>query len=55
MSQKRTKQASKHTVKEVLASLEWSTEDGKLVLMSPITQEFVTIEMSAINGQTKQG
>ena len=49
MSQKKTKQTNKHTVKEVLASLQWSVEKGKLLLCSPITDEFVTINLSAIN------
>lgn len=49
MSQKQVKQSKKHTVKEVLASLQWSIEDGKLQLLSPITDEFVTISLSAIN------
>jgi hypothetical protein len=48
MSQKQTKGAKKHTVKEVLASIQWSTENNKLILLSPITDEFVTIELSAI-------
>ena len=52
MSQKQTKQAKKHTVKEVLQSLQWSIGDGKLQLLSPITDEFVTISLSAINPPT---
>ena len=44
--------AAKHTVKEVLQSLQWSVEDGKLQLLSPITDEFVTISLSAINPPT---
>jgi len=48
MSQKKTKQIKKHTVKEVLQSLQWSVEDGKLMLLSKITDEYVTIDIGAI-------
>jgi hypothetical protein len=51
MSQKKTKQLKKHTVKEVLQSLQWSVEDGKLQLLSPITDEFVSIVLSEITKQ----
>lgn len=54
MSQKQTKSVKKHTVKEVLKSIEWSVEDGRLVLMSGITAEFVTIDMSAFNGNNRE-
>ncbi len=54
MSQRKTKQARKHTVKEVLKSIRWSTEDGKLILLSEISDEFVTIDLSAIkDGQAQ--
>jgi hypothetical protein len=48
MSQKKIKSENKHTVKEVLKSLTWSIEDDQLMLLSPITDEFVTISMDAI-------
>ena len=48
MNQKRVKQAKKHTVKEVLASIEWSIEDGELILLSRLSDEFITIDMEAI-------
>lgn len=50
MSQKQAKQerSPKHSVKEVLKSIHWSVDNGKLVLLSTITDEFVTIEMDAI-------
>lgn len=54
MSQKKTKQTNKHTVKEVLMSLEWSVEGDKLQILSPITDEFVTLDLRVING-TKNG
>jgi len=56
MSQKKIKQQKKHTVKEVLASLEWGIEGDKFTLLSPITDEFITIELSVIKqklGETK--
>jgi hypothetical protein len=48
MSQKKQKSENKHTVKEVLKSLQWSVEDNVLMLLSSITDEFVTISMDAI-------
>lgn len=50
MSQKKIKQArsKKHTVRELLASLEWSVNGDRLELFSPITNEFVTISIEAI-------
>ncbi len=50
MSQKQVKKERnpKHSVKEVLKSIHWSVESGKLVLLSTITDEFVTIELDAI-------
>lgn len=48
MSQKQVKSIKKHTVKEVLASIQWSIEKNKLILLSPITDEYVTIELLAI-------
>ena len=56
MSQKKIKQAKKFTVKQVLMSLEWGVEDGKFTILSPLTDEFVSIELSVIkeriNGKT---
>ena len=49
MSQKKLKQASKHTVKEVLKSLEWGIDGDKLTLLSPITNEYVSIDMNVLN------
>lgn len=49
MSQKQIKNEKKHTVKEVLKSIEWSIEDDKLILLSNITDEFITIKLEAIN------
>jgi hypothetical protein len=48
MSQKQIKQANKFTVKQVLASIEWSIEDGELILLSRLSDEFITIDMEAI-------
>ena len=48
MSQKRVKQLKKHTVKEVLKSITWSVEVDKLILLSPITDEYITISVKAI-------
>lgn len=54
MSQKQIKREKKHTVKEVLMSITWSIEDGKLILLSPITDEYITIQLTSIqNGQIK--
>jgi hypothetical protein len=55
MSQKQIKSAKKHTVKEVLQSIQWSVEGDKLILLSPITDEYITISLTAINqnGKTK--
>lgn len=55
MSQKQTKNAKKHTVKEVLQSLEWSVEDGKLMLLSPITDEFVVLNLAVVNQTQPDG
>jgi hypothetical protein len=52
MSQKKVKSEKKHTVKEVLKSLSWSIEDDQLMLLSPITDEYVVISMDAINTKT---
>lgn len=52
MRQKKTKQINKHTVKEVLKSLTWSIEDDQIMLLSPITDEFVTISVDAINSKS---
>ena len=48
MSQKKIKSENKHTVKEVLKSLEWGIEDNKLTLLCPITDEYITIELSEV-------
>ncbi len=48
MSQKQIKNAKKHTVKEVLKSLEWGVEGDKFTILSPITDEFVSIDLSEI-------
>ena len=48
MSQKKIKSENKHTVKEVLKSLEWGVEGDKLTLLCPITDEYITIDMNAI-------
>ena len=50
MSQKKTKSTKKHTVKEVLLSLQWTVRDGHLELLCPITDEFVKIDLAEING-----
>ena len=48
MSQKQIKQSKKFTVKEVLASIEWSIEDDELILLSRLSDEYVTLDMGAI-------
>ena len=48
MSQKKQKSENKHTVKEVLKSLEWGVEAGKLTLLCPITDEYITIDLSEV-------
>jgi hypothetical protein len=40
--------AAKHTVKEVLASIEWSVEDDQLMLLSRISDEYITIDLQTI-------
>jgi hypothetical protein len=51
MSQKKIKSENKHTVKEVLKSLEWGIEGDKLTLLCPITDEFISIDIEAIKSQ----
>lgn len=54
MSQKQIKREKKYTVKEVLKSITWSVEGGKLILLSTLTNEFITLEVNAIiNGKTQ--
>ena len=48
MSQKQVKNSKKYTVKEVLKSITWSVENGKLILLSDITNEFITLDLNAI-------
>ncbi len=54
MSQKQIKRVKKHTVKEVLKSITWSVENGKLLLLSTITDEFITLDINAINNGKTQ-
>ena len=53
MSQKQIKQSKKFTVGEVLASIEWSIEDGELILLSRLSDEFITLDMDAIIKQNE--
>ena len=53
MSQKKVKQANKHTVKEVLESIEWSIDGGDLILLSRLSDEFITIDMDAVIKQNE--
>lgn len=48
MSEKKTKQAKKFTVRQVLSGLQWSVNGSKLELLSPLTDEFVTIDLNSI-------
>lgn len=57
MSEKQAKNSRKFSVKQVLGSIQWSIENGKLVLLSTLSDEYVTIDLSAItnkeNGKTE--
>ena len=53
MSQKQIKQSKKFTVGEVLASIEWSIEDCELILLSRLSDEFITLDMDAIIKQNE--
>lgn len=46
-------ETEKYSVQEVLKSIEWSVENGKLMLLSKLTDEFITIDVKAIHEQTK--
>ena len=48
MIPKQSKEEKKYTVQEVLKSLQWSVEGGKLQILSSITDEYITIELNAI-------
>ena len=56
MSGKQVKNSRKFSVKQVLGSINWSIENGKLVLLSTLSDEYVTLDLNAIiqkDGETK--
>jgi hypothetical protein len=58
MTKKKSDQAAKYSVGEVLKSISWSVEDDRLILLSTLTDEYVTIGLEAImknhDGETEQ-